>query len=85
MYALSGNPFLIQACQAIAAAPFAYILCGGAKGLPADYPALAEDHQLILTELQNGPDAAARITRENIETWRLHSVHALNAAASAAI
>jgi DNA-binding GntR family transcriptional regulator len=84
IYALSGNPFLIQACQAIAAAPFAYILCGGAKGLPVDYPALAEDHQLIITELQKGPDAAARITRERIEAWRLHSVHALNAAVGAA-
>jgi DNA-binding GntR family transcriptional regulator len=83
IYAISGNSFLIQACQAIAAAPFAYILCGGAKGLPVDYHSLAEDHQSIITELQNGPEAAARITRERIQAWRLHSVHALNAAASA--
>lgn len=83
MYAISGNSFLIQACQAIAAAPFAYILCGGAKGLPADYQALAEDHHLIVTELQKGPDAAAQTARERIEAWRLHSVHALNSAAGA--
>jgi len=84
MYAISGNSFLIQACQAIAAAPFAYILCGGAKGLPADYQALAEDHHLIVTELQKGPEAAAQTTRERIEAWRLHSVHALNSVAGAA-
>jgi DNA-binding GntR family transcriptional regulator len=84
IYALSGNPFLIQACQAIAAAPFAYILCGGAKGLPVDYHSLAEDHESIIAELQKGPEAAARITRERIEVWRLHSVHALNAAAGSA-
>jgi DNA-binding GntR family transcriptional regulator len=84
IYSLSANSFLIQACQAIAAAPFAYILCGGAKGLPVDYQSLAEDHQLIIAELQNGPEAAARTTRERIEAWRLHSVHALNSAAGAA-
>ena len=84
IYALSANSFLIQACQAIAAAPFAYILCGGAKGLPVDYQALAEDHQLIITELRNGPEAAAQTTKERIEAWRLHSVHALNSAAGAA-
>jgi len=80
IYAITGNSFLIQACQAIAAAPFAYILCGGAKGLPVDYHSLAEDHQLIIAELQNGPEAAARTTTDRIEAWRLHSVHALNAA-----
>jgi DNA-binding GntR family transcriptional regulator len=80
IYSISGNSFLIQACQAIAAAPFAYILCGGAKGLPVDYHSLADDHQLIITELQKGPEAAAQTTRERIEAWRLHSVHALNAA-----
>jgi DNA-binding GntR family transcriptional regulator len=84
IYTISGNSFLIQACQAIAAAPFAYILCGGAKGLPVDYHSLAEDHQSIITELQKGPEAAAQITRERIEAWRLHSVHALNTAAGAA-
>jgi DNA-binding GntR family transcriptional regulator len=83
IYTISANSFLIQACQAIAAAPFAYILCGGAKGLPVDYHSLAEDHQLIITELKKGPDDAAQTTRERIEAWRLHSVHALNAAGAA--
>ncbi|MCU1258402.1 MAG: transcriptional regulator, GntR family [Bryobacterales bacterium] len=80
-YALSCNSFLVQACQAIAAAPFAYILCGSADPLPADYLALAEDHQEIVTALQKGPEAAGRLLRERIEAWRAHSEHALSAAA----
>ena len=45
LYRLSRNSFFIQACQAIAAAPFAYILCDHPAALPTDYLALAEDHQ----------------------------------------
>lgn len=84
VYALSGNSFLIQACQAIAAAPFAYILCDGSGALPVDYVSLAEDHQGIIDALVAGPEVAARISREMIETWRLHSVKALEAAAQSA-
>jgi DNA-binding GntR family transcriptional regulator len=80
IYALSFNSFLIQACQAIAAAPFAYILCGSTGALPVEYASLAEDHQEIVSALQAGPEAAERIARERIEAWRLHSEHALKAA-----
>ncbi len=79
VYALSLNPFLIQACQAIAAAPFAYMLCDCPAVLPTDYSSLAEDHQQIVASLQQGPDAAARFVRERIEIWRRHSTDALAA------
>ena len=80
IYALSFNPFLIQACQAIAAAPFAYILCDCIASLPTNYSSLAEDHQQIITSLRQGPEIAARVARERIDVWRSHSVHALTAA-----
>lgn len=80
IYALSRNPFLIQACQAIAAAPFAYMLCDCPAALPTDYSSLAEDHLEIVEAMQQGPDTAARLVRERIETWRRHSADALAAA-----
>lgn len=77
LYRLSNNSFLIQACQAISAAPFAYILCGVASALPTNYLALAEDHADVVRALQNGPEAAEQVTRERIESWKSHSAHAL--------
>jgi len=77
LYKLTNNSFLIQACQAIAAAPFAYILCDGLKPLPTDYLALAEDHQDIVRALEEGPETAARITRERLMEWRVYSLQAL--------
>jgi DNA-binding GntR family transcriptional regulator len=77
IYKLSGNSFLLQACQAIAAAPFAYILCDRLQALPTDYLALAEDHQDLIMAMQEGPETAARITRERIERWRELSFLAL--------
>jgi DNA-binding GntR family transcriptional regulator len=84
VYALSGNPFFIQACRAIAAAPFAYILCDRASALPTDYASLAEDHQLIMSALQDGPETAERVTRELILTWQSHSMAALASPPSSA-
>lgn len=78
LYKLTENPFLIQACQAIAAAPFAYILCDGLKPLPTDYLALAEDHQDIVLALAESPETAARETRQRMAEWRLHSLKALD-------
>jgi DNA-binding GntR family transcriptional regulator len=80
IYLLSSNSFLIQACQAIAAAPFAYILCDCSTALPVDYVSLAEDHQVIIDALKAGPDIAARVCLDKIETWRLHSLRALESA-----
>lgn len=77
IYQLSGNPFLIQACQAIAAAPFAYILCDHLEALPTDYIALAEDHQELILAMEEGPAAAARLTQRRIADWREHSLRAL--------
>lgn len=79
VYRLSGNSFLIQACQAIAAAPFAYILCGLVSALPTDYGSLAEDHAEVVAAMEQSPEAAAALTAERIEGWRLHSAHALEA------
>ncbi len=65
IYNLTNNPFLVQACQAIAAAPFAYILCEGLKPLPVDYLALAEDHQ-ELSCAEEGPEAARHRTNRRV-------------------
>jgi DNA-binding GntR family transcriptional regulator len=77
VYRLSGNSFLIQACQAIAAAPFAYILCDHLEALPTDYVALAEDHQTLIDAMEEGPEKAMQLTRTRIEAWLNHSLHAL--------
>ena len=82
VYRLSANSFLIQACQAIAAAPFAYILCDHLEALPTDYLALAEDHQHLITAMESGPGQAASLTRERIQAWLEHSLQALEPAAA---
>ncbi|MEX2302164.1 MAG: GntR family transcriptional regulator [Bryobacterales bacterium] len=77
IYRLSCNRFLIQACQAIAAAPFAYILCNCHEPLPTDYVALANDHQEIINVLKAGPQPAGEFMRQKIATWRGWSIRAL--------
>jgi len=77
LYRMTENPVLIQACQAIAVAPFAYILCGTPSALPTDYAALAEDHQDVIDALRAGPETAERTVRERIADWRMHSVRVL--------
>jgi DNA-binding GntR family transcriptional regulator len=79
VYSLTRNSFLIQACQAIAAAPFAYILCDHLQALPTDYAALAEDHQELIRAMEAGPEEAARTMRSCIEQWLSHSLSALTA------
>jgi DNA-binding GntR family transcriptional regulator len=85
IYRLSGNSFLIQAGQAIAAAPFAYILCDHLQELPTDYLALAEDHHDMILAMQDGPDAAVRVTRRLIDQWLDHSRRALASVAAQAV
>jgi len=80
LYRRSRNSFLIQACQAIAVAPFAYVLCDHPEALPTDYLALAEDHQDLILAMPEGPEVAAQLTRERIEQWLEHSLRALTAA-----
>jgi DNA-binding GntR family transcriptional regulator len=80
VYRLTGNPFLIQACQAIAAAPFAYVLCNHLEALPTDYLALAEDHHALILAMEAGPEEAARATYSRIESWLSHSLRALEPA-----
>ena len=77
LYRLSCNRFLIQACQAIAAAPFAYILCDCHEPLPTDYVRLAYDHQEIINVLKTGPQPAAEFMRQKITLWRGWSMRAL--------
>lgn len=79
LYRLSDNSFLIQACQAISAGPFAYILCGGPSALPVDYVALAEDHAEVVLALEHGPEAAEQITLDQVGKWKTHSARALAA------
>lgn len=82
IYRFSGNSFLARAAEAIAAAPFAYILCDHLQALPTDYSALAEDHQEIVDAIARGPEEAARGTRQRIEQWLDHSRRALEGAAA---
>jgi DNA-binding GntR family transcriptional regulator len=84
IYRLSANPYLIQAAQAIAAAPFAYVLCDHPQGLPTDYLAMAQDHQDMVEAMAENPEAAARVTRRFIEEWLNHSRRALQQAAGGA-
>jgi DNA-binding GntR family transcriptional regulator len=84
LYRLSRNSFFIQACQAIAVAPFAYILCDHPAALPTDYLALAEDHNELIIAMREGPEAAGRMMRERIELWLQHSLDALAAPPTAA-
>jgi DNA-binding GntR family transcriptional regulator len=77
VYRLSGNSFLQQAGQAIAAAPFAYILCDHLAALPTDYLSLAEDHEEMVLAMQEGPEAAGRTARHFIQQWLEHSRRAL--------
>ncbi|HYZ86177.1 MAG TPA: GntR family transcriptional regulator [Bryobacteraceae bacterium] len=79
VYRLTGNSFLIQAGNAIAAAPFAYVLCDHLEALPTDYLSLAEDHQDVIRAMQEGPDEAARVTLHYISEWLHHSRRALGA------
>jgi DNA-binding GntR family transcriptional regulator len=84
LYRLSRNSFFIQACQAIAVAPFAYILCDHPGALPTDYLALAEDHNELILAMREGPEQAGRMMRERIENWLQHSIDALAAYPAAA-
>lgn len=70
IYRACGNQFLYQACQAVAASSFAYILCGRPEPLPTDYQRLADDHQEVLEALLEGPEAAARVCPAKLEIWR---------------
>jgi DNA-binding GntR family transcriptional regulator len=82
VYRLSHNPFLIQAGQGIAAAPFAYILCDHLEELPTDYLSMAEDHQDMVRAMEESPETARRVTRDLIQQWLGNSRRALEAAAA---
>jgi DNA-binding GntR family transcriptional regulator len=69
IYRLTDNRFLQQACQAIAAAPFAYILCDCLAPLPTDYSSLANDHLEVTEAIIEGPEKAAEVVRKKISTW----------------
>jgi DNA-binding GntR family transcriptional regulator len=77
IYRLSGNVFLMQASQAIAGAPLAYILCDHVEALPEDFLSMAEDHQDMLLAIADGPETAVRVTRNIIEASLNHSRRAL--------
>jgi DNA-binding GntR family transcriptional regulator len=81
IYRLTGNSFLIQAGLALAAAPFAYVLCDHLEALPTDYVPLAEDHNGVIVAIAEGPEPAEAVTRDRIVKWRDHSIRALRSAA----
>jgi DNA-binding GntR family transcriptional regulator len=81
IYRFCGNNFLLQAAQAIAAAPFAYILCDHLEALPTDYLAMAEDHQEVILAMEEGPQQAMQVTRSRIEQWLDNSRRALRVTA----
>ncbi len=82
IYRLSGNPYLQQASRAIAAAPFAYILCDHLEALPTDYLSMAEEHHEVVLAMAEGPEKAERFIRTLIDQWLSHSRRALERVAA---
>lgn len=70
VYRQSANRFLIQAGQAIAAVPFAYILCVPLRRLPSDdFTMMTGEHHAQIVAFGKGPDVAEAQTREFILRW----------------
>ena len=66
----SGSPVLIRACQAIALAPFAYLLSGQTdRLLPIPYPATVYDHQEIVEAVMTSPSRALEVIHAKVEKW----------------
>ena len=66
----SGSPVLIRACQAIALAPFAYLLSGQTdRLLPIEYPGTVNDHQEIVEAVMTSPAKAVEVIHLKIEKW----------------
>lgn len=78
VYRLSQNSFLVQACQAIAAAPIAYILSDRLRDLPTDYLSVAEDHQDLIRAMEDAPEQAAELTRKQIQESLDRALRALD-------
>jgi len=70
IYVLCGNAFLLRASLAIAAAPFAYLLCDQLRMRPDYYTFMTEEHVQIVEAMKLGPEAAGRVIRESIGTWQ---------------
>jgi DNA-binding GntR family transcriptional regulator len=71
VYLQSKNRFIIKACQAIAVAPFAYVLIPHQQNswIPFDYFQMATDHDDIIDSILDGPAAAVRTMSEKLEQW----------------
>ncbi|MEW5977747.1 MAG: GntR family transcriptional regulator [Acidobacteriota bacterium] len=69
LYRLSDNPFLFQACQAIAAAPFAYLLSGHLELMPVNYLQVADDHEEIIEALLEGESKAIDVIGRKMKRW----------------
>lgn len=81
VYRLTQNSFFIQACQAIAAAPLATVLSDRLQSVPVDYLDVAEDHQDLIRAMEEGPEAAARLARAQIEQSLQSALRALESEA----
>ena len=70
VYSQSDNRFLIQAGQAIAAVPFAYIMCDSLRALPSDnFALMTGEHRAQIEAFARGPEVAEQQTREYILKW----------------
>lgn len=69
LYRLSDNQFLFRACQAVAAAPFAYVLSGSTELMPISYMEIADDHEEIIEALLKGEAKSAEVIMRKMKTW----------------
>ncbi len=71
VYQQSKNRFIIKACQAIAVAPFAYILIPNQQNnwIPFDYLQMATDHDDIIDAILDCPATAVKTMSEKLEQW----------------
>jgi DNA-binding GntR family transcriptional regulator len=70
LYQESKNPVIIRACQAVAVAPFAYLLTGSKDDLiPINYQVMVSDHEEIVDAAMKGPSEAVAVVQSKVEKW----------------
>lgn len=66
----SKSPVIIRACQAIAVAPFAYLLSGSTDDLlPINYETTIADHEQIVDAVMESPARAVEVVQAKVEKW----------------
>jgi len=70
LYRQSKNPVIVRACQAVAVAPFAYLLTGSKDDLiPINYQVMVTDHEEIVDATMKGPTEAVAVVQSKLEKW----------------